>query len=153
MTISLNISILSFCNASLNDSLSLYLLPPFGIAQVGDGDGGLVAVILLGLTETQSVEGGVGGAHFLGVIHTGHGQHALADEVVSARVRLVSQLTQGVVFGISVGHDLVEDVVVPLDLQLERDARLLQQICLDIGGGDFKVGTEVDTDEFTLLDM
>ena len=120
---------------------------------MGDGDGALVTVILLWLTETQSVKGHVGGAHFLGVIHTGHGQHTLADEVESAGIRLGRQTAHGMVFGISVGHDLVEDVVISLDLQLEGDTGLLQEVGLDIGGGDFVGGAEVDTDEFTLLDI
>ena len=119
---------------------------------MGDGDGGLVAVILLGLSEAQSVEGGVGSAHFLGVIHTGDGQHTLADEVESAGVGLGGKTAHGMVLGVSVGHDLVEDVVISLDLQLEGDAGLLQKVGLDIGGGDLHVGAELDTDEHTLGD-
>merc|ERR1712002_669543 len=125
------------------------LLFPFGVAQVGDGDGALVTVILLRLTEAQSVKGGVGGAHFLGVIHAGHGQHTLTDEVESAGIGLGGQTAHGMVFGISVGHDLVEDVVISLDLQLEGDTGLFQKVGLDIGGGDLHVGAELDTDELT----
>ena len=47
-------------------------------------------------------------------------------------------------------HQLVEDVVISLDLQLESDTGLLQKVGLDIGGGDFVGGAEVNTDELTL---
>merc|ERR1712055_559186 len=50
---------------------------------------------------------------------------------------------------VSVRHQLVENMVIPLDLQLEGDTGLLQKVGLDIGGGDFEGGTEVNTDEFT----
>ena len=52
--------------------------------------------------------------------------------------------------GVSVGHDLVENVVISLNLQLEGDTGLLQKVGLDIGGGDLGGGAEVDTDELTL---
>ena len=51
---------------------------------------------------------------------------------------------------VSIRHQLVENVVISLDFQLEGNARLFQKVGLDIGRGDFEVGTEVDTDEFTL---
>ena len=76
--------------------------------------------------------------------------HTLTDKVKCAGVRFGGQTAHGVVMRIGVGHDLVEDVVIPLDLQLEGDARLFQKVGLDIGGGDFGSGAEVDTDEFTL---
>ena len=52
--------------------------------------------------------------------------------------------------GVGVGHDLVEDVVIPLDLQLEGDAGLFQEVSFDIGGGDFQVAAEVNSDELAL---
>ena len=117
---------------------------------MGNGDGGLVAVILLRLSETQSVKSGVGGAHFLSIIHTGDGQHTLADKVKRAGVGLGRQAAHGMVLGVSIGHDLVKDVVISLDLQLEGNTGLLQKVGLDIGGGNFVGGAEVDTDELTL---
>ncbi len=63
---------------------------------------------------------------------------------------LVAQLAELPVLGIGVGHQLVEDMVISLDLQLEGDTGLLQKVGLDIGGGDFGSGAEMDTDEFTL---
>merc|ERR1719383_68051 len=125
------------------------LLLPLLVTQVGNGDGALVQTILLLLAEAEGVQGGVGGAHFLGVIHTGHGQHTLRDVEVVAGEGLVTQLAHLPVLGVSVGHQLVEDVVVTLDLELEGDTGLLQKIGLDIGGGDLGGGTEVDTDELT----
>merc|ERR1719244_701097 len=125
------------------------LLLPFLVTDVGDGDGTLVQTILLVLVEAEGVQGGVGGAHLLGVIHTGDGQHALGEEEVIAGEGLVSQLTQVPVLGISVGHQLVEDMVISLDLKLEGDTGLLQKVGLDIGGGDFGSGAEVDTDELS----
>merc|ERR1712212_1366832 len=65
------------------------------------------------------------------------------------RVGLVAQLAELPVLGRGVGHQLVEDMVISLDLQLEGDTGLLQKVGLDIGGGDFGGGAEVDTDEFT----
>merc|ERR1712142_465000 len=125
------------------------LLLPLLVTDVGDGDGTLVQTILLILAEAESIQGGVGGAHLLGVIHTGDGQHALSEEKVISRVGLVAQLAEVPVLGIGVGHQLVEDMVISLDLQLEGDTGLLQKVGLDIGGGDFGSGAEVDTDEFT----
>merc|ERR1719495_134131 len=125
------------------------LLLPLLVANVGNGDGTLVQTILLVLVEAKGVQGGVGGAHLLGVIHTGDGQHALSEEKVISREGLVAQLAELPVLGIGVGHELVEDMVISLDLQLEGDTGLLQKVGLDIGGGDFGGGAEVDTDEFT----
>merc|ERR1712212_292414 len=65
------------------------------------------------------------------------------------RVGLVAQLAELPVLGRGVGHQLVEDMVISLDLQLEGDTGLLQKVGLDIGGGDFGGGAEVDTDELT----
>merc|ERR1712142_458726 len=125
------------------------LLLPLLIAQESDGDGALVQTILLVLSEAKGVQGGVGGAHFLGVIHTGDGQHTLGDEEEIAGERLVTQQAHLPVFGVSIGHELVEDVVISLNLQLEGDTRLFQKVGLDIGGRDLGSGTEVNTDEFT----
>merc|ERR1719516_486608 len=125
------------------------LLLPLLIAQESDGDGALVQTILLVLSEAKSVQGGVGGAHFLGVIHTGDGQHTLGDKEVIAGEGLVAQQAHLPVLGVSIGHELVEDVVISLDLKLEGDTGLLQKVGLDIGGRDLGSGTEVNTDEFT----
>merc|ERR1719347_1089834 len=125
------------------------LLLPLLVTNVGNGDGTLVQTILLILAEAEGIQGGVGGAHLLGVIHTGDGQHALSEEKVISRKGLVAQLAELPVLGIGVGHQLIEDMVISLDLQLEGDTGLLQKVGLDIGGGDFGSGAEVDTDEFT----
>merc|ERR1712168_371427 len=125
------------------------LLLPLLVTQVGDGDGALVQTILLLLAEAEGVQGGVGGAHFLGVIHTGDGQHTLGDVEVIAGEGLVAQLAHLPVMRVSVGHELVENMVISLDLQLEGDTGLFQKVGLDIGGGDFGGGAEVDTDELT----
>merc|ERR1719173_211695 len=77
------------------------------------------------------------------------GQHALGDEEIISREGLVAQLAHLPVMGVSVGHELVEDMVISLDLQLEGDTGLLQKVGLDIGGGDFGGGAKVDTDELT----
>ena len=77
-------------------------------------------------------------------------RHHLADEVVSAWVGLGGQVTHSVVLWVSVGHDLVEDVVISLNLQLEGDTGLLQEVGLNIGGGDLHVGSELNTDELSL---
>merc|ERR1719193_200291 len=125
------------------------LLLPLLVAQESDGDGSLVQPVLLILGEAEGVQGGVGGAHLLGVVHAGDGQHALGDEVEISGEGLVAQQAHLPVVGIRVGHQLVEDVVIPLDLKLEGDARLFQEVGLDIGGGDLGGGAEMDTDELT----
>merc|ERR1712198_757420 len=125
------------------------LLPPLLVAQVGDSNGALVQTILLLLSEAKGVQGGVGGAHLLGIIHTGDGQHTLGDEEEIAGEGLVTQQAHLPVLGVSIGHQLVEDVVISLDLKLEGDTGLLQKVGLDIGGSDFVGGTEVNTDELT----
>merc|ERR1719308_742177 len=125
------------------------LLLPLLVTQVGDGDGTLVQTILLLLVEAEGVQGGVGGAHLLGVIHTGDGQHTLGNVEVISGEGLVAQQAHLPVLGVSVGHQLVEDMVISLDLQLEGDTGLLQKVGLDLGGGDLGGGAEVDTDELT----
>merc|ERR550519_217630 len=123
------------------------LLLPLLVAHVGDGDGTLVQTILLILEKSEGVQSRVGGAHLFGVVHTGDGQHALSDVKVIAGEGLIAQSAELPVFSVSVGHELIEDVVIPLDLQLEGDASLFQKVGLDIGGGDLGGGAEVDTDE------
>ena len=54
------------------------------------------------------------------------------------------------ILGVVRAHELVENVVISLDLQLEGNTGLLQKVGLDIGGGNFVGGAEVDTDELTL---
>merc|ERR1719428_1289820 len=108
------------------------LLLPLLVTDVGDGDGTLVQTILLILAEAKGIQGGVSGAHLLGVIHTGDGQHALSEEKVISWEGLVAQLAELPVLGIGVGHQLVEDMVISLDLQLEGDTGLLQKVGLDI---------------------
>merc|ERR1712131_11169 len=125
------------------------LLLPLLVAQVGDSNGALVQTILLLLSEAKGVQGGVGGAHLLGIIHTGDGQHTLGDEEVIAGEGLVTQQAHLPVLGVSIGHQLVEDVVISLDLKLEGDTGLLQKVSLDIGGSNLQVRSEVNTDELT----
>merc|ERR1719391_960587 len=139
-------------NPFLTIRLSLLLtslLLPLLVAQVGDGNGALVQTILLLLAEAKGVQGSVGGAHLLGVIHTGDGQHTLGNVEVITGEGLVTQQAHVPVLGVGIGHQLVEDVVISLDLKLEGDTGLLQKVGLDIGGGDLGGGTEVDTDELT----
>merc|ERR1719348_2488421 len=125
------------------------LLLPLLITDVGDGDGTLVQTILLILAESEGIQSRVGGSHLLCVVHTGDGQHTLGQEEIISGERLVAQLAELPVLDVSVGHDLVEDVVISLDLELEGDTGLLQKVGLDIGGGDLAGGSEVDTDELT----
>ena len=74
----------------------------------------------------------------------------LIDKEVVPGKGFFPQQTHGVILGVGVGHDLVEDVVIPLDLQLEGDAGLFQEVSFDIGGGDFQVAAEVNSDELAL---
>ena len=59
--------------------------------------------------------------HLLFVVHSGDSQHTLGDEVERAGIRILSQGAHVVVLDFELAHDLVEDVVIPLDLQLEGD--------------------------------
>ena len=74
----------------------------------------------------------------------------LADEKVVSRMGLVSQITESPILGISIGHQLIENMVISLDFQLEGNTGLFQKVSLDIGGGNFQVRSEVNTDELTL---
>merc|ERR1719447_2207878 len=125
------------------------LLLPLLVTQVSDGNGTLVQTIFLILGEAKGVQGGVGGAHLLSVIHTGDSQHTLGNVKVISWEGLVTQLAQRPVLGVGIRHQLVEDVVISLNLKLEGDTGLLQKVGLNIGGGDLGGGAEVDTDELT----
>merc|ERR1712142_1271565 len=95
------------------------LLLPLLVTQVSNGDGALVQTILLVLVKAEGIQGGVSGAHLLGIIHTGDGQHTLGNEEVISGEGLVTQLAELPVLGVSIGHQLVEDMVISLNLQLE----------------------------------
>ena len=71
--------------------------------------------------------------HFLFVIHACDGEHSLGDEKVVSRVGILSQQSHVVIFGVVRTHELIEDVIISLDFQLESDARLFQEVGLDIG--------------------
>ena len=88
--------------------------------------------------------------HLLFVIHAGDSKHTLSNEEVVSWVGILAQKSHVMVLGVVRAHELVKDVVVPLDLKLESDAGLFQKVGLDIGGGDLVGGAEVDTDELTL---
>ena len=60
----------------------------------------------------------------------------------------LTPLTEQAVDG--AGHDLVEDVVGALQRALRDDARLLQQVSLDVGAGQLAQRAEVDADELAL---
>ena len=47
-------------------------------------------------------------------------------------------------------HDLVEDVVAPLNFLLEGDPGLLQQVSLNVAASQLRLRVEVDADEFSL---
>merc|ERR1712142_408017 len=125
------------------------LLLPLLVTNVGDGDGTLVQTILLVLVESEGIQSHISGSHLLGVVHTGNGQHTLGQEKVISGEGLVTQLAELPVLGVSVGHDLVEDVVISLNLELESDTRLLQKVGLNISGGDLRSGAKVNTDELS----
>ena len=55
------------------------------------------------------------------------------------------------IFGIVATHELIEDVVIPLDFQLECNARFLEKISLDISGGDLRRRSEVNANKLTLI--
>ena len=49
-----------------------------------------------------------------------------------------------------VGHEVVEDVVAPLQRLLERDPRLLEEVDLHVRAGQLARLVEVDPDELAL---
>jgi len=107
----------------------------------------LVDIVFLFLSETQYVEGLISQLTFFAIIHIRNCGLALGHIVI-----VVDVVGQGAyVFHSSnrAGHDLVEDVVGPLQRLLRNDTSLLQQICFNISAGQFTRCTEVDTDEFT----
>merc|ERR1719383_219102 len=125
------------------------LLFPLGISEVAEGDGGFVKTLFVVLRETENIKSLIGGLHLLFVIHASDGEHTLGDEEVISRVGVLAQEAHVVVGRVVGAHELVEDVVVTLNFQLEGDTGLLQKVGLDIGGGDFVGGAEVNTDELT----
>ena len=74
----------------------------------------------------------------------------LIDKEVVPGKGFFPQQTHGVILGVGVGHDLVEDVVIPLDLQLKGDAGLFQKVSFNIGCGNLVGRPEMDPDELTL---
>ena len=88
--------------------------------------------------------------HLLFVIHAGDSKHTLSNEEVVSWVGILAQKSHVMVLGVVRAHELIEDVIVPLDLKLESNARLFQKVGLDIGGGDLVGGAEMNTDELTL---
>merc|ERR1719427_440197 len=149
----INLDTQKFCrfgNAFSAVWLRLFLFAlhfPLLVAEVTNRDCSSVEAVLVLLREAESVEGSICGAHLLRVVHLVHRQHALIDKEVVSGEGFFPQQTHAVVTVVGVGHDLVEDVVIPLDLQLEGDAGLFQEVSFDIGGGDFQVPAEVNSDE------
>ncbi len=97
----------------------------------------------------QDVEGVVSELQVLVVIDGRDGGLALADVVVV--VDVVGEATGLLKIRHRLLHQLIEDVVGPLDVLLEGDARLLQQVGLDVAAGQLAGGVEVDADEFALI--
>ena len=74
----------------------------------------------------------------------------MSDEEIVGRVGILTQQTHVVILSVVGTHELIEDVVIPLDFQLKGDARLFQQISLDICRGNFVGRTKVDANELAL---
>ena len=51
----------------------------------------------------------------------------------------------------SVGEQLVENMIVALGGLLKRNTRLLEQVRLDVGAGDFASRTEMNANKFALF--
>ncbi len=97
----------------------------------------------------QDVEGVVSELQVLVVIDGWDGGLALADIVVV--VDVVGKATGLLQIRHRLLHQLIEDVVGPLDVLLEGDARLLQQVGLDVAARQLASGVEVDADELALI--
>ncbi len=96
----------------------------------------------------QDVEGVVSELQVLVVIDGRDGGLALANVVVV--VDVVGKATGLLKIRHRLLHQLIEDVVGPLHVLLEGDARLLQQVGLDVAAGQLASGVEVDADELAL---
>ena len=97
----------------------------------------------------QDVEGVVSELQVLVVIDGRDGGLALADIMVV--VDVVGKATGLLQIRHRLLHQLIEDVVGPLHVLLEGDARLLQQVGLDVAARQLASGVEVDADEFALI--
>ena len=124
-------------------------LLPLLVAPVGHGRRDLEQVHLLRVREEQRVEGLLGVAHLLLVVHAVDGQHALVDEQVLGGVGF--QVDFLVDFGEGARAQLVEDVVVSFQFHAVGDSGLFEQVGLDVGAGNAKDVGEVNTNEFTLF--
>ena len=100
------------------------------------------------LCEEQNVKGFLCVSHFLGIVETINGQHTLIDKEVLARILFEQQIFDHV--GKSVGHELIEDVVVALGRLLKSDPRLFQQIRLNVSASDSILVAKVNANEFAL---
>ena len=109
----------------------------------------LVNVPGLFLGEVQDVECIVCELHVFVVIDGGDGRLSLADEVVVVDVFREQALLLQVWHGLL--KHLVEDVVRPLHLLLESDARFLQEVSLDVATSKLPLDVEMYPDEFALL--
>ena len=79
------------------------------------------------------------------------GEDSLRDEEKVPRIWIFSEQKLFVKLGIFGAHQLVKDVVIPLDSELKRNAGLFEKVSFDVGRGDLVGRTEVDADELTLL--
>jgi len=120
----------------------------YQLSHVHDGRHDLVDVEGLLFREVQDVEGVMSELQVLVVIDGRDGGLALADIMVV--VDVVGKATGLLKIRHRLLHQLIEDVVGPLHVLLEGDARLLQQVGLDVAAGQLASGVEVDADELAL---
>ena len=124
------------------------LIGKYQLSHVHDGRNDLVDVESLLFREVQDVEGVMSELQVLVVIDGRDGGLALADIMVV--VDVVGKATGLLKIWHRLLHQLIEDVVGPLHVLLEGDARLLQQVGLDVAAGQLASGVEVDADELAL---
>jgi len=120
----------------------------YQLSHVHDGRNDLVDVESLLFREVQDVEGVMSELQVLVVIDGRDGGLALADIMVV--VDVVGKATGLLKIRHRLLHQLIEDVVGPLHVLLEGDARLLQQVGLDVAARQLASGVEVDADELAL---
>ena len=120
----------------------------YQLSHVHDSGHNLVDVESLLFRKVQDVEGIVGELQVLVVVDGRDRGLSLTDVVVV--VDVVGKSTLLFQVRNCLLHQLVEDVVGPLNVLLEGDAGLLQEVSLDVAPGQLALGVEVDADELAL---
>jgi len=123
------------------------LLLEFHTLEVHDSGGDLVNTLDVFSGELEDFEGLLGGVQLITIIEVWYGDLTLADGWVC--IWIWDEKASLDELWLSLGENLVEDVVVSLTLELEGDTGLLEKVGLDITGTELTGWAEVNSDKLT----